>query len=55
MTHGAKAQHPHYHCPHDCENPQPFAGPDGKRYCGRCLHKDGKIVLMFLCSPEVCD
>ena len=45
----------HYHCPKDCENPQPFRGPDGEIWCGRCWFKDGVRTVVFLCTPETCD
>ena len=46
--------HYHYHCPNDCEKPQPFR--DGDRVlCGRCLHEKRGEVECFLCTPETCD
>lgn len=45
----------HYHCPDECENPQPIHALDGKHYCGRCWFKFGEIVEVVLCTPETCD
>lgn len=45
---------PHYHCPNDCEKPQPSIY-DGKAYCMRCMAEGRGTVEMFLCTPEVCD
>ena len=57
----------HYHCPFDCEHPQPFTLTGyltlraikvgfrrGKRYCGRCWHKFSEVVEVILCTPETC-
>lgn len=44
----------HYHCPLDCEKPQPFR-EDGKHWCGRCYHEGRGMIEMFLCTPETCD
>ena len=44
----------HYHCPHDCEHPQPFIASDGKRYCGRCWFRERELIEVFLCTPETC-
>lgn len=45
----------HYHCPQDCEHPQPFRHPEtGKILCGVCWFR-GKIPMeVFLCTPETC-
>jgi hypothetical protein len=45
---------PHYHCPNDCEKPQPIKDYDGKRYCGRCLHEGRGQVEVFFCTPVTC-
>jgi hypothetical protein len=43
----------HYHCPYNCEHPQPFF--DGVEYiCGRCWIIDNVRVVMILCTPEIC-
>lgn len=44
----------HFHCPEDCENPQPIVQVCGLRLCGRCWFIDDTITVMFLCTPEVC-
>jgi hypothetical protein len=44
----------HYHCPNECEHPQPFTH-EGKRYCGRCWVLGDKLVEVILCTPETCD
>jgi hypothetical protein len=55
----------HYHCPYDCDHPQPFTlaavqeNPEhqkyaGKSFCGRCYHIDGVMTEMVLCTPETC-
>lgn len=44
----------HYHCPDNCEHPQPFKA-QGKVYCGRCWFKYGEITEMELCTPETCN
>jgi hypothetical protein len=43
----------HYHCPNDCEKPQPFKDMD-KRWCGRCLHEGRGQIEVFLCTPIIC-
>jgi hypothetical protein len=45
----------HYHCPYDCENPQPFLRDNGTRCCGRCFFEDGEYVEVILCTPETCE
>lgn len=45
---------PHYHCPYDCEHPQPFEA-DGVLYCGRCWFVCRELTVMVLCTPETCD
>jgi hypothetical protein len=44
----------HFHCPHDCEHPQPIVQACGLRLCGRCWFIDGVYTIMFLCTPEAC-
>lgn len=44
----------HYHCPDECENPQPIHAEDGKHYCGRCWFKFNEIVEVILCTPATC-
>ena len=44
----------HYHCPHDCEHPQPFDNVDGRKLCGRCFFVEGVETEMILCTPDVC-
>jgi hypothetical protein len=44
----------HYHCPHECEHPQPFVAEDGRRLCGRCWVRDDVKREMILCTPETC-
>lgn len=45
---------PHYHCPNDCEKPQPSIY-EGKAYCMRCMAEGRGTVEMFACTPETCD
>jgi len=43
----------HYHCPNDCEKPQPSR--DGERVlCGRYLHEGRGEFEVFLCTPVTC-
>jgi hypothetical protein len=45
----------YYHCPNDCEKPQPFYDHvDGVAYCGRCYFENRGLVKCFLCTPETC-
>lgn len=44
----------HYHCPHDCESPQPFLAVDGRRLCGRCDRVDDRETEVILCTPQIC-
>lgn len=43
----------HYHCPHDCEHPQPFEHED-RRYCAACYFREGIMNEMILCTPAIC-
>jgi len=44
----------HFHCPNECEHPQPFE-LEGKRYCGRCYFVDGNgLVEVIFCTPVTC-
>lgn len=50
---------PHYHCPNDCEKPQPreyIEISTGRRVmiCGKDLFDNNEFVEMFLCTPETC-
>lgn len=56
---------PHFHCPFDCDHPQPFTLAEvqekpeyqqyaGKTFCGRCYYKDGMMTEMVTCTPETC-
>lgn len=45
----------HYHCPLECEHPQPIVCDDGRRLCGRCWFVDDVRTEMVLCTPETCD
>jgi hypothetical protein len=45
---------PHYHCPEECEHPQPFILGE-LLLCGRCWFRDGELTPMVECSPEVCE
>ena len=45
----------HYHCPHDCEHPQPFVCDDGRRLCGRCYFVDGIETEVILCTEDICE
>jgi hypothetical protein len=44
----------HYHCPYECEHPQPLRTADGRYLCGRCWVLDDEQVDMQLCTPETC-
>lgn len=44
----------HYHCPLDCEHPQPFKGDDGRVYCGRCRFVHERLTECILCTPATC-
>ena len=44
----------HYHCPCDCEHPQPFKHPDGGMFCGKCWFLYYAACEMVLCTPETC-
>jgi hypothetical protein len=48
--------HPeHWHCPLECEHPQPIRQTCGLRLCGRCLFIEDRWTVMILCTPETCD
>jgi len=53
MARGGDFKPKHYHCPNDCEKPQPFED-EGKIWCGRCLHEGRGQVEVFLCTPVNC-
>ena len=44
----------HFHCPRDCEHPQPFEWEEGRRFCGACFFDDGTWSEMLLCTPAIC-
>lgn len=43
----------HWHCPNDCEKPQPFS-VEGTRFCGRCWHERNDMVPCIFCTPDTC-
>lgn len=43
----------HWHCPLDCEKPQPYED-GGRRWCGRCFHEGRGQIEVFLCTPRTC-
>jgi hypothetical protein len=44
----------HYHCPNECEHPQPFRHTDGRVLCGICFFWRRTETEVFLCTPETC-
>jgi hypothetical protein len=44
----------HYHCPYDCEHPQPIHDPNGQVFCGRCWHMDNLRTEMIECNKDIC-
>ena len=44
----------HYHCPRECEHPQAFVHPDGRRLCGCCWFEHMEVTEVVLCTPVVC-
>jgi hypothetical protein len=43
----------HFHCPNDCEHPQPFL-QNNKWFCGRCYCKYGELVECHPCTTNNC-
>lgn len=44
----------HKHCPRECDHPQAFDAPDGRRLCGCCWFERGVETEMVLCTPQAC-
>lgn len=54
MTGEAVARDGHRHCPQECDHPQAFTAPDGRRLCGCCWFERGAETEMVLCTPQAC-
>jgi len=48
----------HYHCPLQCEHPQPFVIVDSDQQhrlvCGRCWVVDQLVTDMIPCTEDIC-